>query len=110
MAVVASAVLPKKLLAPKRHEKHAIHVSPVVVESAAKDAAGVYALLKTRSEGLTTNETEARLAEHGPNVLAKDQRTGTGKLLWHAVLKRFPFRELVTHSIRLRGAGTLEAR
>jgi hypothetical protein len=27
-----------------------------------------------------------RLAEHGPNVLAKDQRPSVGRLLWHAVL------------------------
>ena len=27
-----------------------------------------------------------RLAEYGPNVLAKDQRAGIGKLLWHAVI------------------------
>jgi Mg2+-importing ATPase len=86
MTVVPSAVFPKKLLAPKRLEKRAIRVSPLVVESAAKDAAGVYALLRTRAEGLTADEAAARLVEHGPNVLAKDQRAGLGKLLWHAVL------------------------
>ena len=38
------------------------------------------------SEGLTADEAAARLAEYGPNVLAKDQRAGIGKLLWHAVI------------------------
>jgi Mg2+-importing ATPase len=79
----ARAILPKKLLAAKRR---AIGVSPIVVEATTKDAAGVYALLNTRPAGLTTNEAAARLAEHGPNVLAKDQRVGVGMLLWHAVL------------------------
>jgi Mg2+-importing ATPase len=84
--VQTAAVLPEKLPAPGRREKRAIRVSPVVVESATKDAAGVYALLNTRAEGLTADEAEARLAEHGPNVLAKDQRPGFAKLLWRAVL------------------------
>ena len=50
------------------------------------DAAGVYARLNTRPEGLTADEAQARLEQYGPNVLAKDQRAGLGKLLWHAVL------------------------
>ena len=50
------------------------------------DVAGVYQRFATRSEGLTTAEAQVRLAQHGPNVLTKDQRAGIGKLLWHAVL------------------------
>jgi Mg2+-importing ATPase len=46
----------------------------------------VYARLSTRPEGLSPEEASARLAEHGPNVLAKDQRPSVGRLLWHAVL------------------------
>jgi P-type Mg2+ transporter len=84
--VALSAVLPRKLLAPKRREKVSIHVSPLVVESAAKCVADVYALLGTRAEGLTPDEATARLAEHGPNVLAKDQRVGLGRLLWRAIV------------------------
>jgi Mg2+-importing ATPase len=49
------------------------------------DPAGVYAQLKTRPEGLTPDEAAVRLAEHGPNVLAKDKRPGFPMLLWHAV-------------------------
>lgn len=49
-------------------------------------AADLYARLATRPEGLTTDEAHSRLAEHGPNVLTKDQRAGIGILLWHAVL------------------------
>jgi P-type Mg2+ transporter len=86
MAVDPSAVFPEKLLAAKHRERQAIRVSPMVVESAWRDAAGVYALLETRAEGLTSEEAASRLAEHGPNVLAKDQRSGFGKSLLHAVV------------------------
>ena len=79
-------VLPKHLFAAIRREKPQIEVSRIVVESAAMDAAGVYARLATRPEGLKANEAAARLAEHGPNVLAKDQRPGLAKLVWHAAI------------------------
>ncbi len=51
----------------------------------ALDPAGVYARLHTRPDGLTSQEAVTRLAEHGPNVLAKDQRPSFLRLLWHAV-------------------------
>lgn len=79
-------ILPKHLFTAIRREKPKIAVSPILVESAALDAAGVLARLATRPEGLTAEEAAARLAEHGPNVLAKDQRPGIGKLLWHAAI------------------------
>src|SRR6266851_1351987 len=86
MSIIPTAILPKNLFAGIRREKPQIRVSQLVVESAAMDAGGVYARLRTRPEGLTSEEAAARLAEHGPNVLAKDQRPGIGKLLWHAVI------------------------
>jgi len=86
MTSIPSAVLPKNVLGTDRHKAAAIRVSPVVVESAAMDAAGVYAKLNTRAEGLTDSEAATRLAQHGPNVLAKDQRAGFGKLLGRAML------------------------
>ena len=86
MSILPTAILPKNLFAGIRREKPQIQISRIVVESAAMDAAGVYTRLRTRPEGLTTEEAAERLAEHGPNVLAKDQRAGIGRLLWHAVL------------------------
>ena len=86
MPILPTAILPKNLFAGIRREKPQIQVSRIVVEAAAMDAAGVYARLLTRPEGLTTEEAAERLAEHGPNVLAKDQRAGFGRLLWHAVI------------------------
>src|ERR1035438_768846 len=88
MTSIPSAVLPKSVLAVNRQKAAAIRVSPLVVESAAMDTASVYAKLNTRAEGLTDSEAATRLAQYGPNVLAKDQRTGFGKLLWRAMLDR----------------------
>jgi Mg2+-importing ATPase len=80
-------VLPKRSLAAHPHERRAgIRVLPLLVESAAMDAAAVYARLRTRAEGLGSEDAAARLAEHGPNVLAASQRAGIGTLLWHAVI------------------------
>jgi Mg2+-importing ATPase len=81
-----TAILPKHLFAPDQDKVLTICVSPIVAESAAMDAAHVYAKLNTRPEGLTGVEAQERLEQYGPNVLAKDQRAGVGKLLWRAVL------------------------
>jgi Mg2+-importing ATPase len=86
MTNLPSAVLPKRPFAAHPHERAAIRVSPLLLESAGIEPGAVYALLRTRPEGLNVAEASARLAEHGPNVLAKDQRTSLGILLWRAVL------------------------
>jgi hypothetical protein len=88
MPDVHSTVLPKKLVAAPGHGKPHIQVSKIVIESAAMGVAELYTRFATRAEGLTSEESRARLAEHGPNVLTKDQRAGIGQLLWHAVLNR----------------------
>ncbi len=85
MPRLQSSILPKTLLA-KSHEKRSLRVSRAVVDTVTLDVAGVYAHLETRPEGLTADEADARLAEHGPNVLAKDQRPGLLRLLWRAAL------------------------
>jgi hypothetical protein len=46
----------------------------------------VYQRLQSRVTGLTTSEAEARLSEHGPNVVAADGRKSIGLLVWHAVI------------------------
>lgn len=81
-----SQVIPKHLFTAIRREKPQIKASPVLIESAELDAAGVYARMATRPEGLTEAEAASRLAEYGHNVLAKDQRAGIGRLLWHAIV------------------------
>jgi len=79
-------IIPKHLFARIRREAPKIRVSQLVVDSAKLDAAGVYARLETRAEGLTADEAARRLVEHGPNALASDCRPGIRKLLWHSVL------------------------
>ena len=46
----------------------------------------LYGRLGTRASGLTADEAAARLAEHGPNVVATDARKGILDLLAHAVV------------------------
>ncbi len=84
MTHAASGVVPRTLLA-KSHETRSLHVSRAVVDTVELDAFGVYKRLDTRPEGLTADEADERLARHGLNVLAKDQRPGFLKLLWRAV-------------------------
>ena len=79
-----SNLLPKRVLV--GHGKPPIHVSSLVLAAAALEAGGVCEKLATRAEGLTTAEAETRLAEHGPNVLASDQRPGILRLLLRSVL------------------------
>jgi len=84
MPHVQVGVLPKTLLA-KSHEKRSTRVSQALLEAARLDVAAAHAYLKTRPEGLTTDEAEARLREHGQNVLAKDRRPSLLRLFWRAV-------------------------
>ncbi len=86
MAKLTTGVFPKRLLAKSHaHDKRGIRVSDEVVATIALDPAGVYARLRTRAEGLTTDEAAARLAEHGPNVLARDLRPGFFSLVGHSI-------------------------
>ena len=82
----APAVIPKHLITGIWHERQRVHISPLLVEAAADAAAGVCRRLGTRPEGLTDEEADARRAECGPNVLAKDQRAGIVTLIGHALL------------------------
>ncbi len=86
MTSSSNSVLPQRLLASARDKGPTIRVSPAVVELASLDIPGVHARLQTRAEGLSTAEAQARLAQFGPNVLAKDQRVGILKLLVGSVL------------------------
>ena len=77
-------LISKTLLA--GNDRSAIRVSPLVLEIARLDTAGIYARLRTGAAGLSSPEAAARLVEHGPNVLARDQRPGFPRLLWRAVI------------------------
>jgi Mg2+-importing ATPase len=86
MAKRGSSILPHRVLASDHAgDKRGIHVSQAVLDTAPLEPAEVYARLRTRAEGLTLAEAATRLAEHGPNVLAKDQRPSFLRLAWRSV-------------------------
>ena len=66
-AVLGLAILSTNVLDTHGREKRAIRVSPRLVESAALDVAGVFALLQTRREGLTTDEAAACAGSRSPS-------------------------------------------
>jgi P-type Mg2+ transporter len=82
---MSTTVLPRRLLA-AQPKPAPIHVSPLAVQAAALDPAGVYALLETRPDGLTSDEAAARLVQYGANVLGVDRQAGFVMLLWRALL------------------------
>lgn len=86
MAFMPTTGLSKQVFATIRREKPQIQVSQVVVEAATMDAAALLARLASRLSGLTAAEAAVRLAEYGPNVLAKDQRPGMARLVWRAAI------------------------
>ncbi|HTM47000.1 MAG TPA: cation-transporting P-type ATPase, partial [Polyangiaceae bacterium] len=63
-----------------------MRVSQELLESATLDVSGIYSHLRTRPEGLTTQEADRRLAEYGPNILVDDQHPSFFTLLLRAVL------------------------
>ena len=74
-----STVLPKRVLA--GHDKTGIRASTLLSKTATLDPADVFARLGTGASGLTAGRAAALLAEHGANVLARDQRPGSLRLL-----------------------------
>ncbi|MCE9578888.1 MAG: magnesium-translocating P-type ATPase [Deltaproteobacteria bacterium] len=76
--------LPKRLFT-SRPDHAAIKAAPLLVETSTLEPALVYARLATAATGLTSAEASARLAEHGPNTLARDEQPSLALLLWRAV-------------------------
>jgi Mg2+-importing ATPase len=82
----SSLGLPKGIFAALRRQPRTIRVAPILLESATLTPDAVYQLLKSRVTGLTTREADARLSEHGPNMVAADGRKSLGLLFWHAII------------------------
>jgi P-type Mg2+ transporter len=82
----ASLELPKGIFAALRRQPPPIRVAPILVESASLTSDAVYQRLRSRATGLTADEAEARLIEHGPNMVAADGSNSIWLLLWHAVV------------------------
>src|SRR3569832_2634594 len=62
-----------------------IRASARLLELAAAEPEAVYARLAARETGLSSLEARARLAEYGPNRLARDCPPSLVHLLWRAV-------------------------
>ena len=92
-------ILPKHLFAAIRREKPKIQVSKIVIESAAIAVENIYKQLDTRPDGLTSEEASLRLVRYGPNILAKDQQAGIGRLFARAVFNPLVILLIVLSSI-----------
>lgn len=86
MTRIPTTVIPKALLHGMSQSKPSIQVSQALIDSATLDTESVFRKFETCRDGLSGSVASFRLAETGPNVLAKDQRVGLGLLIWHAVL------------------------
>ena len=73
MLLTPSIVLPKNILAAIKRNG-SIQVSPRLVRAASVPAVEVLSELKSGAEGLTEDEAQRRLEEHGPNVVAQEHR------------------------------------
>ncbi len=60
--------------------------SAALIESASMRCDDVLVRYRTGLQGLSASDANDRLVRYGANVLAKDQRTGVAKLLWHALM------------------------
>jgi Mg2+-importing ATPase len=80
-------LLPKHLLASfRRNNGQAVRVSPAVLDAARLAPAEVFHALGTTPQGLTAEQAEQRLREHGPNTVAQEPRLGRVRLLIHALV------------------------
>ncbi len=80
-----SVILPRWFL-PARRAAPASELSRQLLQAAHADSAVALASLQTRPTGLTHQEAEERLAQHGPNAVAKDEGRGRAALLARALL------------------------
>jgi hypothetical protein len=102
-----TAVIPKNVFGAAPLPRLQVPVSTTLLQAAGLDAADLYRQLASGPDGLSAAQAEARLQQHGPNVLAKDMRPGIATLLLHSVLN-----PLVSHPAdglvgRVRGYGGL---
>ena len=63
-----------------------IRVLPALVEAGQSSVADALDKLQTTAKGLTQEQAEQRLEQHGPNIVAQEQRHTWQHLLGHAVV------------------------
>lgn len=81
-----TAVIPKNVFGKSPHSGSRDPVSQTLLQAARLDPVSLFAQMGSSEVGLSEQQVQARLVEHGPNVLAKDQRPGLATLLLHSVL------------------------
>ena len=81
MPIWPTAVLPKNVLSALKRPPLPVRVSPRLTEAAGSPTETVLQKCQTTANGLTADEAERRLAEHGPNVVAQERRHGRLRLL-----------------------------
>jgi len=84
MPILPTFILPKNILTALRRPSNQIQVSPLLAEVATFDAQQVFHRLETNEKGLSEDEAARRLEQHGPNVVAKEQRFRQIRLLGQA--------------------------
>jgi Mg2+-importing ATPase len=85
MPIWPTTVLPRRV--PQRGQKSpAIQVASQLLDAAGKEPAEVLQNLQTTKTGLSAEEAKRRLVEHGPNVVAHDERHPHLQLLIKAIV------------------------
>ena len=79
-------MLPRNLRRAPRHVSSSIRVSPLLAELAEAEPAVALERLGSSPEGLSEEEAARRLEQHGPNVVASDERHTRLRLLLRACL------------------------
>jgi len=86
MKISYSNVLPKLLPRAVKNHVGTIRVSPLLVESAASETETLLTRFGTSLSGLSTEQAGQLLEQHGPNVVAREQKHGWLVLLRNAVI------------------------
>ncbi len=86
MNISPSNILPKLFPSASRQQAAKIQVSPVLIESSTSSIEPLLARFGTSLSGLTSERAALLLEQHGPNVVASEEKHGWQRLLRNAVL------------------------
>jgi Mg2+-importing ATPase len=81
-----TSVLPRRIPRGPHKPSTAIHVAPLLLETAGSEPEKVLQKLRTSQDGLTEEEARRRLQEHGPNVVAREEHHHLLHLLGKALI------------------------
>jgi Mg2+-importing ATPase len=111
MAQVPSKLAAKKPYNPLQRAGNKIRVSPLLLQAAESDTNDVLARLGTSIQGLSDEEAQRRLRQHGPNIVTQEGKHGWLRLLFRAVINPLVILLLVLAAVSFvtgdPGAGTV---